>query len=212
MTQKRGRYYNTDPTPENFRALWDRLHDLSDQNAQLQTTIKDHEATFEDLNEQVLSAQRIAQQASINASLPYGVLRGSGAGGGGGVTTIPDYGAIVATTLATFNPVIPEADEEAGKAQLTRAAAWAIYQTDPNIGLLKKTSGNNVNGRSVDIVVQMTNGSFADVASSHNNGNGTVTILATWSAHPGDSTTSDETNWIVPTATIAAEAGPMAPA
>ena len=54
------------------------------------------------------------------------------------------------------------------KAILTRRASYYINQVNPNIGLLQKTSGNNIQGLSVDIILDKSSGNFWDIATDVN--------------------------------------------
>jgi hypothetical protein len=63
-------------------------------------------------------------------------------------------------------------EAEENKARLTRRAAYLIHQVNPNIGLLRKETGNNVMGLSVDLILDRTNGEFADIASDVDDGDG----------------------------------------
>jgi len=83
------------------------------------------------------------------------------------------------------------------------------YQVNPQIGLFEKTYGVNIAGLSTDLVVQKSDGSFADVCTAKNNGDGTFTIQATWGDHVGDSNTTDKDRWVQPTQALADMAGPM---
>jgi len=97
-------------------------------------------------------------------------------------------------------PLLSTNREEEEKARLTRRAAWLIHQIDRNIGLLQKTSGNNVLGLSVDIIIDKTNGDFADVASSEEIGAGNRRIMPVW-------VPKNDTNlisrWVQPTPELA---------
>jgi hypothetical protein len=120
-----------------------------------------------------------------------------------------NYGSVVANVLATqfVRPQVPAADEETAKAQLTRAAAFEINQIDPNVGLLQKTSGNQVHGMSVDGLVDRSNGDFADIATAEGVGGLVVTIKAHWIQRNG--TAPMTSGWIQPTAALALLPGPM---
>lgn len=59
----------------------------------------------------------------------------------------------------------PEA-VEADKGLLTQRSGWYVYQKNPTIGVLEKTSGNNYLGYSVDLLIQ-TNGTFWDIATDN---------------------------------------------
>lgn len=62
-----------------------------------------------------------------------------------------------------IKPVTDERKIEEQKAFLTRRAAYYLNQADSSFGLLSKTSGNNVMGLSVDIVIKR-DGTFYDIA------------------------------------------------
>jgi hypothetical protein len=118
-----------------------------------------------------------------------------------------NYSGIVNQVLSEFTSNnVPAAEEETGKAQLTRAAAWEIYKIDSDIGLLQKTSGNNVDGLSVDVIVSKSTGDWTDIATATGVGTPTVTIEAVWITHTG---TPPGARWIQPTAQLALKPGPM---
>lgn len=202
-------------TNQSVRLLWDRVFALTEQLTAADATIRRLVDEANDNRERVTAVNRAAKEALATAQLTE-AERAAVTPPDAGEATIPDYYDTVVAVLATFDPVIPIADREAGKAQLTRAVAWEIYNTvgDTNIGLLAKDYGTEVNGRSTDIIVQMTDGSYADCCSDPETPGDptTVTITASWNRHAGDSNTTDESRWIVPTAAIAAESGPMGPA
>jgi hypothetical protein len=120
-----------------------------------------------------------------------------------------NYAGMVAQVLNTqfADHVVPAAEEEPGKAQLTRAAAWAIYQEDATVGLRAKTSGNQVAGLSVDTIVDRNTGEVVDIATSRPEGVGMVRILPGW--YPYAANPSEVANWREPTAALAAMPGPM---
>lgn len=119
-----------------------------------------------------------------------------------------NYLGKVEDALALFqSPIVSKDQAEFGKAQLTRLAAWLIFGVDPSVRLFEKTSGNQVNGRSVDLV--MLPDGFADIATEVDLGNGLVEIKAQWIANDHDGNTSNQGRWLKPTADIANEAGPM---
>jgi hypothetical protein len=190
---------------QSIRLLWDRVFDLESRLQAAEATQGDLVSAANDQETELARVRRAAGEALAIAQHEGGKVGTPGEPAR--EPTIPDYSDIVATVLARYNPVVPAADEEAGKAQLTRAVAWEIYQTDPNIGLLFKDYGNQVLNFSVDLIVQQTNGDIADVASSHNNGDGTVTITAIWGPHAGDDDL--RARWRQPTLALAETAGPM---
>lgn len=141
---------------------------------------------------------------------------GGGSGGGGGdefgPDTMPDYRNIAQSVADQWNLTVPSDQEEQGKAQLCRLIAWEIYQQDPNIGLFKKTGGNQVMNLSTDLCIQKPDGSFADCTTAKNNGNGTHTIKVSWGTHAPDKNTHDPVEsdrWIQPTQALADAPGPL---
>jgi hypothetical protein len=122
-----------------------------------------------------------------------------------------NYAGIVAQVLASqfSDPVVSTAEEEDGKAQLTRAAAYEIAKTDPNVGLRRKTSGNQVAGLSVDTIVDRTSGQVVDIATSRPEGPGTVRILPGWYDYGNNP--AEIPSYVQPTAALAALPGPMPP-
>lgn len=105
-----------------------------------------------------------------------------------------------AQLVAEGYPLHSTPNEEQEKARLTRRAAYLIYQADRNIGLLSKTSGNNIMGLSVDIIIDGTNGEFADIASSRSLGDGQVEIIPVWVPNRD---TGLIARWVQPTADLA---------
>lgn len=104
--------------------------------------------------------------------------------------------------------IIPAEQEEFGKAQLCRQVAYEMNLVDDNIGLLKKTGGNNVLDMSVDIIMDKRDGSWADVVSSEQLPGGLVRIKAVWVGHPPDIVGWQDL-WVKPTLKLANTAGPM---
>jgi hypothetical protein len=125
-----------------------------------------------------------------------------------------DYSAIVAQALERLGPLRSneERQTEENKARVTRLAAFLIHQQNPNIGLLRKDGGNRsliqVNGEeigmSVDLIIDKSDGTFADVASDADDGEGFRRAVAVWVPHP--ETSSDPAwlaRWIKPTSALA---------
>ena len=71
-----------------------------------------------------------------------------------------------------------EREVEEHKAKLTRRAGYLINKKNPNIGLLKKDTGNQVMGMSVDLIIDRTTGDFADIATDVDDGDGFRRIAA----------------------------------
>lgn len=119
-----------------------------------------------------------------------------------------NYSAIVAQVLSEdfTSPVVVAEQEEQGKAQLTRAAAWEIYKIDSRVGLLRKTSGNQVHDLATDVLLDRSDGSWVDITRATGVGNPTVTIVAQWLHNSGNGV---PTGWVQPTLELALMPGPM---
>jgi hypothetical protein len=130
-----------------------------------------------------------------------------------------DYSAIVGQALERLGQLRSndERETEENKARVTRLAAFLIHQQNPNIGLLRKDNGNrsmiNVNGEeigmSVDLIIDRSDGTFADVASDADDGDGFRRTVSVWVHHP--ETSSDQawlSRWIKPTRALAGLPGP----
>lgn len=123
-----------------------------------------------------------------------------------------NYSSIVSVTLAGFSTqTVPTDQEEEGKAQLCRQAGWTIHQQNANIGYLRKDSGNAVAGLTVDVLMDKSDGSAADMASSTPVGApaGHVTITAPWSPYPVNTDPAWLARWVKPTAELANLPGPL---
>lgn len=123
-----------------------------------------------------------------------------------------NYSGMVQRVMGEFlSTVVPTAREEEAKAQLTRRAAWQIHLENPNIGLLRKETGNNVAGLSVDIIMDRSDGSIADVASSTSVGQapGMLRIVSVWVPQPPNIDPPWLARWVEPTEALARLPGPM---
>lgn len=91
-----------------------------------------------------------------------------------------DYLATVQLALEQLGTMRANDDREVeeNKARLTRRAGYLIHRTNPNIGLLKKESGNQVMGMSVDLIIDRTTGEFADIATDVDDGDGFRRVAA----------------------------------
>jgi hypothetical protein len=93
-----------------------------------------------------------------------------------------------------------EREVEEHKARLTRRAGYLIHQKNPNIGLLKKETGNQVMGMSVDLIIDRTTGDFADVATDVDDGDGFRRIAAQFLPNHDAGLVP---RWVCPTASMA---------
>ena len=121
-----------------------------------------------------------------------------------------NYASVVAQVLASFpSQKVPSDREEEGKAQLTRVAAWQIHQQNPNVGLLSKPGGNQVGGLAVDVLIDRSDGSSVDCASSTPDGAGSVRIRAVWLPNAPNPDAVWLARWVQPTAALAGAPGPL---
>ena len=188
------------------RLLWDRVFDLEERLQSNEKTAGDLVEISNDQDDHLVQLRRttgealaLAQAGAAEATLP---------------NTMPNYSAIVHNVLNlkfVQPPIVPAGQSNQGQAQLCRAAAWEMYQADNRIRLLKKTGGTQVNDRSIDIVLISTDGSAADCNTAVEQPDGTFLIKALWIPVGPDKNSMDTTRFIVPTAAIAAEPGPLTP-
>lgn len=87
---------------------------------------------------------------------------------------------------------------EQDKGLITRRAGYYSNQEDQTIGILKKTSGNNSQGYSVDLLIRL-DGTFWDVASD--DGSGMATIVNGGPSGPDAQLAKD--GWTKPTKELA---------
>lgn len=122
-----------------------------------------------------------------------------------------NYRTILNQVVATFESlIVPAEEEEKAKAQVTRATALQIHQRNPNIGLLEKVVGTQVNGLSVDVLLDKADGSWVDCGSSRDAGPGLKEIVPVWVDHPEPNTTAAWlARWVEPTPLIVNVPGPL---
>jgi len=101
--------------------------------------------------------------------------------------------------LGTMRSQEERATEE-NKARLTRLAAYLIHQKNANIGLLRKETGNNVMGMSVDLIIDRSNGEFADIASDTDDGGGFRRVIPMFIPNSDPALIP---RWVQPTAALA---------
>lgn len=112
------------------------------------------------------------------------------------------YDELVASGDIHDVPFSPSQDNiiSSQKAYLTRRAAYYLWLSNPNNGLLSKTTGTNVMGLSIDIVL-MKNGDFYDIATDVEVGNG---FRAVRTVNAGIQTGVDLIpRWVLPTKELA---------
>jgi len=110
------------------------------------------------------------------------------------------------------NREVSVAEEETAKAQLTRRIAWVLHQRNANLGLLRKTSGNQVNGRSTDTILDRTDGSSVDVATAvslDGEARTRVRVDPLWFPYKANPDPAWLERWIEPTEAIRDEPGPL---
>jgi hypothetical protein len=125
---------------------------------------------------------------------------------------VENYAAYVGRALLMFpTVVVPVAQEEQGKAQACRLAAYLIALDNPHIGLLEKLTGNQVGGYSVDAIVDRRDGSGADGVSSTPKGvpPGMLQIIQVWTEYAPSGATIPR--WRPATLDLAMAPGPLGP-
>ena len=103
---KRGRYVNTQPTPDNFVALWNRLHTLGDQLTAALVEQKTHADTLTTLQSSLSATDQKARRALIAAGTltdtPGAGHEAIGGSGGGSPPPPPPPGG---TTICSTQPL-----------------------------------------------------------------------------------------------------------
>lgn len=153
---KKGRYYNTEPSPENLRAIWDQLHrhtDLFDTN---NATIADQATTITQLQSALQQVQAGVATNNVNirrVELAAAKKSTTVTPGGGqlppppGSMTIPDH---YADTVLVVQAATPVDTTSAGTIfKFVQRVAWALNAEVINgtpfpLGLLLKGSGDNI--------------------------------------------------------------------
>jgi Tfp pilus assembly protein FimV len=154
----RPRFYDTEASPSNLRAIWDRLHDLSSKHEANATTITQQAATIASLQSQLTAAQQQAQQALITAGKAVSQTSQAlpPAGGGGsppaGGDTHPNHYALIKQAKDELVALSTDLSGPCGAFKIVQRAVPYIQASDPAAGFLSKTSGNNCGGFAVDIV------------------------------------------------------------
>lgn len=159
---KRGRFINTDASPENILRLWQQIHTHDDLITSQKETIRSQAALISSLQSSMSAVEKKAQQALITAGTPQavaGVDTNLPSGTGGGTPTpdppfefnddIGDQLAVV-QAQAVLTPLSSSSTIEEIFA-FTRAVAWTLSAStfhDPNgnvvCGLLEKSAGDNI--------------------------------------------------------------------
>jgi hypothetical protein len=144
----KGRYYDTEASPRNLRAIWDRLHDLADRHDANTTTITQQAATIAALQTQLTTAQQTAQQAAIIAGKavsqsstgvpPSGGGGGGSGGGGGNGDAHPNHANLVAQAKADLITAGEDLTGPCGGFKIVRRACQYIAPSDPTVGVLTK--------------------------------------------------------------------------
>jgi hypothetical protein len=89
---------------------------------------------------------------------------------------VPNGFAVVQQVFTALSP-LPATEE--GKARLTRVAAWRLHQQDARWGLVKKTTGNQVQGLSTDLLMWQSTGEIVDIVTDDG---GRIAVL--WGTRP----------------------------
>lgn len=75
---KRGRFFDTQATPQNLYAIWDQIHQLGTDLIAAKATITTQASTIADLQSQLTNAQRTAAHALMIAGQPNTTVTATG--------------------------------------------------------------------------------------------------------------------------------------
>lgn len=158
-TTSRGRFFNVEPTPDNLRAIWDQIHGLRADLAAAQETIETQQATIDDLNEQIGTANTNAERALITAGKTTAATTQSNTGGDSTSTPPPsNHDNKYAVVVAAIADLVANGVNLSGK-----CGSWTVVNqvvknlrpSQPDVGLIHKPSGNNCNGYSIDALMYL---------------------------------------------------------
>ena len=166
MAPRTGRYFNLDPTPDNFNRLWNMIHQLQDAVDAHTTQLSGHGDTLATLTTGLAVTKTQAQKALLATTLPTSTPSGSS----GGTPTTPPPSS---DTHPHHLDLITEAKNElvslgedlsgpCGAFKIVQKAMPWIQASDPTAGFLSKPDGNNCNAFAVDVVCY-TDGVIYDV-------------------------------------------------
>lgn len=163
----RPRFYDTEASPRNLRALWDRIHDLGEKHDANTSTITQQAATIASLQSQLTTAQQQVQQALVTAgkavsqtsqSVPPAGGGGTPGGGGGSGDSHPNHYALIKQAKDELVTLGEDLTGPCNAFKIVRRAMPWIQASDPTAGFLSRSSATpsscNVSGTdySVDIV------------------------------------------------------------
>jgi hypothetical protein len=179
MANTKGRFYNLQPTPDNFRALWDRVHALDDGVTGANATIQQQAATIAAQAALITSLQQGVQQALITAGKATSATSQGTAPGGGGTPpptgdAHPNHQALIQQAKDELVALSEDLTGPCGAFKIVQRAVPWIQASDPAAGYLEKTSGNNCGGFATDIVCY-NDGIIYDVLGAAGDGDGVTT-------------------------------------
>lgn len=144
-----------------IQLLWQQVYTLQDA---LDALTRAHGVTAADLataRAQLAATTKLAQQASGASGIPVSAqaspapIGGDGSGGGDGQPLPPpppDYLTAVQVAKADLITAGVPLAGPCGAFQITKLVTYRLKDTDPSIGLLLKSSGNNCDGYATAIV------------------------------------------------------------
>lgn len=155
----KGRFVDDRLTPQNLRALWDRVHALNDLLTGQATTIQQQAATITSLQSQLSSVANDAQQALITAGKATSQTSTTNPSGGGGGTDTCDFGAHpdhYQTVVDVIADLIAHGEDLSGPCGsflvVNTVVQW-LRPSEPEIGIIHKPSGTNCNNYSIDALM-----------------------------------------------------------
>jgi hypothetical protein len=186
VPKRSGAYYNLDPTPDNFRLLWEAIHGLLTTQKAHTATLADHDSQLSDHTSAIQSASDTANQAvviagqTVNASptTPSGTS-GSGTGSGSNPPTHtgdehPNHQALIQQAKDELVALSEDLTGPCGAFKIIQRAVPYIQASDPSAGFLSKPTGTNCSGFATDIVCY-SDGLIYDVLGAAGDGDGITT-------------------------------------
>lgn len=156
-TQPRGRFIDTNLTPDNLLKIWQKLHDMEALLTTANQTIATQQQTIDGLNTQLTATTKTAKAAMIAAGKITGtgpVNAGTGpptpGGGGGSGSKHNNYLTLVQQAKDDLITEGVDLSGACGGFEIVKRAVQYIAPSDPAVGLLYKPTGTNCMSYSID--------------------------------------------------------------
>lgn len=159
----RGKFIDTQPSPENILKLWQAINALHETTASQAETIRSQAETIATQQTALASTTRLAQQAAVTAGKATSASSQSNSGGGGGTPPQHDSQfAVVQQAIADLNTEGEDLSGPCGSFKVTNRVVQYLRPSQPTVGLINKPSGNNCGGYSTDALMY-TDGAVYDI-------------------------------------------------